>query len=215
MGWSCRDHAVVTAAFLRLDGIDARLRHGRCMFVQGESEAGPPVGVGQPSESQSGHSWNWIAGFGHFDVSPRLTERVARWRPLAAPYGIMGQTWHVDGIPADAVVCGSRSAYDNAVAWATHLRNACRAVHWVEREEDFRAELLTDAAAHIDSPQTARILKLAGQYAYVKLLAHLRGLVSAERQTLSGLPFAAAWQQIGRIPDDDANEVLQDLIRTI
>ena len=46
-GWSCRDHAVVVGRLLRSAGAEVRIRHGRCMFVQGPGAHGaPPVGIG-------------------------------------------------------------------------------------------------------------------------------------------------------------------------
>lgn len=144
------------------------------LFIQGESAAGPAVGVGQESSSHSGHTWDWIEGFGNLDVNPRLNERLGQWRPVAATLGTVGSTWVVRGLPVDAVVCQSRQEYDNAIAKAAHLRNAGRAVYRLDREEPFRPGLLIHGAVHINSPRTRRMVELAGKNAYVKLVVHLR-----------------------------------------
>lgn len=210
-GWSCRDHAVAMAAIICLDGQTVSLRHGRCYFIQGGSEIGPPVAIGQESSSSSGHTWNWVNGFGDFDVSPRLNERAGPWRPIYAPFGIIGSTWAVCDMPTDTVVCQSRREYENAIATATHFHDAGRAVYWVEREEPFRPELLVNAIVHVDSPRTRRIIELAGENAYVKLVAHLRGICAGDRRSLATVSFARAWTRIGEISESEAYKLVQAL----
>jgi hypothetical protein len=207
-GWSCRDHAVAIAGIISLNGLAGGLRHGRCFFIQGASADGPPVGVGQESSSRSGHTWNWIEGFGDLDLSPRLNERDGQWRPVSTLFGIIGSTWSVRDLHTDVVVCRTRREYDNAIARASYLRNAGRAVYWIIREEPFRPELLVDGAVNINSPRTRRIIELAGKNAYVKLVVHLHGVQRGTRKPLSGVSFARAWTRIGEISDQQAGELV-------
>ena len=92
-GWSCRDHIVVVGALLRTLGAEVRIRHGRCMFVQGRGSDGAlPVGIGQQGSSPLGHAWLLVAGLGDLDLSPRIAAPQLPWAGVDSP-GIAGSAW--------------------------------------------------------------------------------------------------------------------------
>ena len=212
-GWSCREHAVAVAALASLAGHIARVRHGRCMFAQGASGDYPPVIKGQDSSSPSGHSWTWIDGFGNLDASPRLRERDRQWRPLDTDFGIVGTTWPVRGLHTRVFFGTKRQNYENAIALATHFPDAGAAIYCLEREDDFRPDMLTDGANYINSPLTSRIIENAGPNAYVKMIVHIRRVLSGERRSLATVSFWRAWRFIGEISDEEAEDLAQSLKR--
>ena len=214
-GWSCREHAAAIAALLTLEGVHVRIRHGRSVFMQGATGNAPPVGFGQEAsdgfDPRPRHTWTWVDGLGDLDVSPRLQERLDRWRPLDTRFGILGSTWPVTGLQTDAVVCTTRADYENAVNRASHLRDAGRAIYLVEREEPFEPGLLIDGRTRLDSPLTPQVMASAGPNGYVKLVVHVRGVLAGQRRSLASVSFGRAWQLIGQIPDREADALVQDL----
>lgn len=211
LGWSCREHAASIAALLTLRGVSVRLRHGRCAFVQGGTGNAPPVAITQQPALRPGHTWAWADGFGDMDVSPRLRIVIGRWRPLDAPFGVVGGIWPVASLPTDAFVLTSKMEYEYRFNEATHLRDAGRAVYLVQREEPFEPGILVDGATRLNSPLTARVIAAAGPAAYMKLIVHVRGLLAGQRKSLSTVSFGRAWQVIGEIPQDVADALIVDL----
>ena len=138
-GWSGRDHAVVVGHLLRSAGADVRIRHGRCMFVQGPGADGaPPVGIGQEGTSRVGHTWLHAAGLGDVDLSPRLGSAQPPWVPVDSP-GVIGSTW-VAGRETGFSMTTHLREYEAAIGRATGATDRLHAVYLMERDEPYTAQ---------------------------------------------------------------------------
>lgn len=185
-GWSCRDHAAVLGAVVALGGHRVTVRHGRCMYVQGESGGHPPVGVGQEVHGRSGHTWLLVDGVGDFDLSPRLNQRVERWRPMNS-IGVIGDQWRIVGdLPTRLTVVKSPVTYDNLIARATYLSDIANAIYYVHHEEPYSLNMIKDPKTCIDSPRFHYIARRCGPAFYVKLVAHLTELLTGSGRPLAG-----------------------------
>lgn len=204
-GWCCRDHSVVLAALLTAEGIKAQVVHGNTAFIQGSTPDGQPsMGTGL-----GGHTWLRVPGFGTVDISPRLGERSSNehfrhWRPLPVDGGLVGKRWDINGMESLAVFVDSAAQYEQAYAVASHANERAVAIYWPQKVVDFSRDMLD--GEYIDSPLTHRFIPMAGADGYVKLAAHLYGLLRDNRRPLARISQRKAWRFIGEID----SEVLRD-----
>ncbi len=193
-GWSCRDHAVVLAALLALDGHEPTIRHGKCTFVQGATADQPPVGFGQEPTHPIGHSWLAI-GAVNLDLSPQLNTPRQGWRPLKS-IGVIGNRWLTEAGASQVALTGTTTDYEHQIAIASHLTNELRAIYLLEREEPFDRRMLT--LGYVNSPLTDRIRRFAGELAYSNLVSHLDSVRQGGPTFDDSGP--KAWRTIGRTP---------------
>lgn len=209
-GWNCRDHALIIAGLLGLEGQRATFRHGRCMFMQGLTEKLPPVGLGQELASRWGHTWLGLDLVGHLDLSPKLDIREAPWRPMRH-VGLVGDEWWAEGAH-DLVVCSSADDYSHAIAAASWFRDRARAIYLHEREEPFEASLLRDPFPWTHSPLSNKLKKgkrSAG--AYLKFLGHLTELKRGDARPLATVSWNRAWDIIDARSEEAARHIEGEL----
>jgi hypothetical protein len=157
-GWSCRDHAVVVGHLLRSAGADVRIRHGRCMFVQGPGADGaPPVGIGQEGSSRVGHTWLYAADLGDVDLSPRLQAAQPPWVPVRSP-GVVGSSWVAGRATAFSVTTHLRE-YEAAIGRATGATGELQAVYLMEREEPYTDAVGRKGLSWANSRVSLRLLE--------------------------------------------------------
>jgi hypothetical protein len=186
-GWSCRDHAVVVGHLLRSAGAAVRIRHGRCMFVQGPgSDGAPPVGIGQQGASRVGHTWLYAAGLGDVDLSPRLETAQPPWVPVESP-GVVGSSW-VAGRAAGFSMTRHLREYEAAIGRATGAMDRLQAVYLMEREEPYTAAIGRKGLSWANSRVSLRLLERGlPDDLYLRFAAHLTGLRAGERRPLGAI----------------------------
>ena len=192
-GWSCRDHIVVGGAVLRTRGAEVRIRHGRCMFVQGPGPGGaPPVGIGQEGSSRIGHAWLLVPGLGDVDLSPRLAAPQPPWSGVDSP-GIVGSAWIAPG-PASFATTTKLREYTAAIERATGAPQELRAVYLIQREEPYRADIARQGLSWANSRVSQRLRgRGLPEDLYLRFAAHLLGLCAGRRQPLAGISPNKAW----------------------
>jgi len=193
-GWSGRDHAVVVGHLLRGAGAEVRIRHGRCMFVQGPgSDGAPPVGIGQEGASRVGHAWLAVSGLGDVDLSPRLTTAQPPWVPVQSP-GVVGSSWVAGRATAFSVTTHLR-AYEAAIARATGATDELQAVYLMEREEPYTAAIGRGGLSWANSRVSLRLLERGlPDDLYLRFAAHLAGVRAGDRRPLRGISHNKAWK---------------------
>ena len=170
-GWNCRDHTVVLGGLLRLLGVEAKLRWGKCTFVQGPAGGLKAVGFGQTPQQPGGHTWLRVPDVGNLDLSPRLGVQMPHWRPLRSG-GVVGNTWRVDG-PSRLLNCATVREYEERIDRASHYAGMATAIYWVDRDEPFQTDMLVYGYAFLDSPLSNRLQILFDSTIYIKLIHHL------------------------------------------
>jgi hypothetical protein len=192
-GWSPRDHIVVVGALLRSLGADVRIRHGRCMFVQGPGPGGAPaVGIGQEGTSRLGHAWLFVPGFGDVDLSPRVAAAQPPWTGVESP-GIVGSAW-VAARETSFQITTDLGEYTAAIEDATGAAGELRAVYLVQREEPYGADVARMGLSWANSRVSQRLRgRGLGEDLYLRFAAHLLGLRAGRRRPLRAISPNKAW----------------------
>jgi len=195
-GWSCRDHVAIVGRLLcDLGGAGVRIRHGRCMFVQGPTADGAAaVGIGQQGMSRIGHAWLTADGIGDVDLSPRLTTSQPPWIAVQSP-GVVGSSWiAATARPARFTMTRTLREYEAAIDRATGAPGELHAVYLREREEPYTSEIARAGLAWANSRVSQRLLErgLPGDL-YARFAAHLLGLQSGRRRELRDISHNKAW----------------------
>jgi len=192
-GWSSRDHIVVVGALLRTLGAEVRIRHGRCMFVQGPGSGGaPPVGIGQEGSSRAGHGWLLVPGLGDVDLSPRVAASQPPWTGVDSP-GIVGSVWMAPRETSFATTSNLRE-YTAAIEDATGAPDELRAVYLIQREEPYGADIARIGLSWANSRVSQRLrARGLAEDLYLRFAAHLLGLRAGRRQALRGISPNKAW----------------------
>jgi hypothetical protein len=200
-GWSARDHAVVVGRLLSGLGADVSIRHGKCMFVQGPGSDGTPaVGLGQEAESKGRHTWLAVAGLGDVDLSPKLAADQRPWRAVDSA-GLVGSSWVAGRATLVAMTQRSR-AYGDEIARASGATDQLQAVYLMQREEPFTDDIARAGLSWANSRVSLRLLERGlPDDLYVRLAAHLLGLLSGERRPLRGISRNRAWSVLAEDRD--------------
>ena len=174
-------------------GADVRIRHGKCMFVQGPGADGASaVGIGQEGASRANHTWVAVAGVGDVDLSPKLAARQPPWRPVRST-GVVGSRL-VAQRPALFAMTAKLGAYDAAIARATNATDQLQAVYLMRREEPFTADIAQAGLSWANSRVSLRLLERGlPDDLYVRFAAHLLGLLADERRPLRDISRNRAW----------------------
>ncbi len=201
-GWSCRDHVVVVGSLLAGLDHEVTIRHGRCMFVQGPGADGAaPVGIGQEGTSKIGHAWLAADGIGDVDLSPRLERRQPPW-PGVAGRGVFGSSWRAER-PARFLMTTTIREYERAIAYATGATDQLHAVYLTERDEPFTAEITRAGLSWARSRVSQRLLERGfADDLYMRLAAHVVGVGSGTRRSLSGISRNKAWSIVAESDRD-------------
>jgi hypothetical protein len=206
-GWSCRDHAVVLAALMTVEGLSAHVVRGASIYIQGPTSSGEePTGLGNVLEAGGGHTWVDVPTFGTVDVSPRLDVRVAHWRPIPVS-GLVGTEWEVPGLASHVAVVESAGRYEEAVTQATRTFDTATAIYWPQEVERFHVGMLD--VSYVDSPLTHRLSDHAGSDCYIKLTAHLIGLTEGVRRPLARVNQRKAWRFLNEVDQALIDEMLR------
>ena len=200
-GWSARDHAVVVGQVLRSLGADVRIRHGKCMFVQGPGcDGAPPVGIGQEIASRHRHTWVSAAGLGDVDLSPKLAARQAPWRPVRSA-GVIGSAWVAER-PARFALTERQRDYDAEIARASAATDQLQAVYLMQREESFTADVAQTGLSWANTRVSLRLLERGlPDDLYARLAAHLLGVLEGARRPLRGISRNRAWSVVAEDRD--------------
>jgi hypothetical protein len=193
-GWSCRDHAWVTALLSRSLGYQPALFHGEAFFAMGPS--GRSAGV---SVSQKPHSWVVVEGAGTIDLSIRADVRIDGGHFRLPVTCIFADAWLPHG-RGNACFLADARAYAHAIEDLPQRRNTLSAMYLVNEAEQFHAGLITRAAGWIRSPLAHRLGSAYGNPSdlYAALALHLRAFLEDETQSLTGLPAMEAWNWLAR-----------------
>jgi hypothetical protein len=191
-GWSCRDHAVLLAAFLAVNTVRSEIVHGRCMFVQGPVDGAPSVGLGQELQQRSGHSWLDVPSAGMVDLSPNLSLDVpGGWRSVEFAAILFDRWWPLER--GRVVKCVTAQIYEAEVAQATHQDGEATAIYLEQRRERFDPPNLVKAIQTIDSPLSDRIYERHGPLAYGAALVHLLEFVAGKARSIASVSQTKAW----------------------
>lgn len=193
-----RDHSVVLAALLTAEGIKAQVVHGLTAFLQGATAGGEPgVGIGG-----GGHSSLRVPGFGTVNISLRLNERLLgdsyrHWRPLPVSGGLVGRRWDVSGMASLVVIANNAVDYEQTYNMATHATERAVAIHGPQEIANFGPEMLD--GEYINSPLTDNFAPIVGAVGYVRLAAHLHGLLRGDSRSLARVSQRKAWRYLTEI----------------
>ena len=196
-GWSCRDHAWVTALLARSSGYRPALFHGEAFFA-----AGPNAKSAGVSVSQKPHSWVVVEDAGTIDLSIRPDARIDGGDYRLPITCVFADSWLPRGKGRVHFV-DEANTYARAVEVLPRRRNTLSAVYLVNEAEQFHAGVVTRAAGWIRSPLTERLGCLYGNPSdlYAALALHLRAFLEGEAQSLRGLPADEAWRWLARTRD--------------
>ncbi len=193
-GWSCRDHAWVTALLAQSYGYRPALFHGEAFFAVGPN--GKSAGV---SVSQRPHSWVVVEDAGAIDLSVRPDVRINGGDFRLPITCVFADSWLPRDRGSVSVLYDAR-VYANAIEDLPQRRNTLSAMYLVNEAEWFHAGLVTRAAGWIRSPLTQQLGATHGEPSdlYAALALHLRAFIEGEAQSLTGLPHAEAWHRLSR-----------------
>lgn len=194
-GWSCRDHAWVTALLARSLGHKSILLHGEACFVVGPNERSVSISV-----HQRPHSWVIAEKVGAIDLSIKPDSRVSESDFRIPITGIFANAW-IPRARGKVFFLDDAAVFARAAEDLPQRRNQLSAVYLINEAEDLHAGHLTRAAGWIGSPLTLQLDSLYGNPSdlYAALMLHLRAFLEGDAQSLTGLPFDEAWRWIARV----------------
>ena len=193
-GWSCRDHALVVATLLEMWGKRSQLLTGSACFVNGSNGDLPPVGL-----QQKPHTWVKCEGFGHIDLSIRISRTgVKAWRPLEDRV-IVNSAFVPQG-GAFTTFSTSPKASEIAIAKASHQVKILNAIYtYTLRDRIYwKRNLIMQSSAYINSPITTRLRRLFGvqDQFHASVALHLFKLVNGEVESLRNVSQEEAWAKL-------------------
>jgi len=191
-GWSCRDHAWVTALLARSLGHKPILFHGEALLV-----VGPNGRSGSISVHQRPHSWIAIEDVGAIDLSIKPDSRVSGSDFRIPITCIFANAW-IPRAKGKVFFLDDAAVFARAIEDLPQRRNQVSAVYLINEAEHLHAGHLTRAAGWIRSPLTLHLDSLYGNPSdlYAALMMHLRSFLEGRVPGFSGLPFEEAWSRI-------------------
>ncbi len=191
-GWSCRDHAWVTALLARLLGHQPALFHGEAFFAVGQN--GRSAGA---SVRQAPHSWIVIEDVGAIDLSTRPDSNVSGVDFPLPITCIFANAWIPHG-RGKAFFLDDPGAFARITQDVPQRRKQASAVYLINEAEHLHTGQLTRAAGWIRSPLAHRLGSLYGDPSdlYAALMLHLHAFLEGSAPSLSGLPFEEAWSRL-------------------
>jgi hypothetical protein len=194
-GWSCRDHAWITALLARSLGHKPILLHGEALFVVGPNGRSESVSI-----RQRPHSWIAMEEVGAIDLSVKPQSRVSGSDFRLPITCVFANAW-IPRARGKVAFIEDAAVFARAAEELPQRRNQASAVYLINEAEDFHAGHLTRAAGWIGSPLTLYLDSLYGNPSdlYAALLLHLRAFLDGDAQSLTGLPFEEAWRWLARV----------------
>lgn len=196
-GWSCRDHALLTALLMQSCGLQPMLAHGEAVFCRQTGNL-PPVSV-----SQRPHSWLLLEHVGAVDLSVKPDFVSAGERYRLGLNAVFAGEWLPRG-KGKVYIVEDADVFARALDALPEQRNHATALYHIAEAEHVHGGHITYSAGWIRSPLTQLIADDYGDPCalYAALLLHLRAFLARETPSLAGLTFDAAWQSIAATSDD-------------
>ena len=194
-GWSCRDHAWLTALLAHSLGYQPELVHGEAFFSRGPAAGGASI-----SARQSPHNWIFVEGVGAIDLSTRSEWHLAGGDYTAPIDCVFADTW-IPRRKGKVYFVQDRQSFAEAVDELPRLRNQWSAVYRIGEAEYLHEGHMTQAAGWIRSPLAVRLDAVHGSNPtdlYCALLLHLRAFLVGKVPSLATLTQAKAWEEIAR-----------------
>ena len=193
-GWSCYDHAVVVALLLTLWGVGCEVVHGQCMFVEGESENGPPIGMGQDAGTRAWHIWLEVSPHLIVDLSPNLAPDPppVHWRNLDF-YGVACGELRPRGI-GRLVRCSTEQGYRQEIALASHSTGGLVAIYREERRASFHVAQAVQRV--LVAGGYYRLQGVEGVRAYAAAVLHLEDFINGAAKAVGGVQPKKAWDVV-------------------
>lgn len=206
-GWSCRDHAWVTALLARSLGHQPALFHGEAFFAVGQN--GRSAGA---SVRQAPHSWIVIEDVGAIDLSTKPDSNVSGVDFQLPITCIFANAWIPHG-RGKAYFLDDPGAFARVTQDVPQRRNQATAVYLTHEAEHLHTGHLTRAAGWIRSPLAQRLGSLHGNPSdlYAALLLHLRAFLEGDAQSLTGLPAGEAWNWLARVREGAIERAQQSI----
>jgi hypothetical protein len=162
------------------------------MFVEGQTENGPPIGMGQDAGTEGWHTWLEVSSQGVIDVSPNLAPDPppVHWRNLDFN-GVVRDELHPPGI-GRLVRCSTETAYRREIALASHQTGGLVAIYREERRAAFHVAQLGQQ----EGPMVGRYYKLGnveGARAYAAAVLHLEDFSNGCAKAVGGVQPKKAW----------------------
>jgi hypothetical protein len=193
-GWSCRDHAWLTALLAHSLGHDPLLVHGEAFFVRGAA-----AGAASVSGHQSPHGWVYIEGVGAIDLSTRSSWHLSGGDYTVPIDCVFANTW-IPRRKGKAYFVHDLARFSEAIGKFSRQRNRCSAIYRIGEAEQLHEGHVTRAAGWIRSTLAVRLDAVYGNPTdlYCALLLHLRAFLEGEAPSLAALPQEKAWREIAR-----------------
>lgn len=204
-GWSCRDHAWLTALLAQSLGYKPALFHGEAFFVKARTKRS-----GSLSYYQRPHSWVVVEGVGAIDLSikPDFSSSGDNFRiPIRC---IFADECMPRG-KSKAFFFDQADVFTRAAEYPGQLCNQDTAVYLIKEAEQLHSGHMQYAAGWIGSPLTVRLDAAYGNPSalYAALLLHLRSFLEGGVPSLAGLPCEEAWRQIADMREGAIDRIRQ------
>jgi hypothetical protein len=193
------------AWLMRLLGVSSRICTGKMMMI-----CGPDVGCQPHGLESNPHTWNFVEGFGHVDLSVRVPKydfpSAENWNLSAV---VRSEVIAIPKVEFEAVT--SEQLYQDHVSIASNL--AARRFLIYRAQQVVQAESISTADVHkwIHSPLGDRLEEDygSGSLIYLQAIHHLWMFSKGNCPSLTGLSKDAAWMHLSRIPTREMEEILQ------
>ncbi|MBM4043793.1 MAG: hypothetical protein FJ279_01640 [Planctomycetes bacterium] len=195
-GWSCREHAFISACLAAASGIQACIVIGKAMFMQGPQNGKAPAILGCDANDSGTHAWLSIPKLGTTDISPNLDISISAWRRLQFS-GIVNGVWEPQGTGM-FLSCSSKTDYENEIALGTHGSHGNRAVYWPQRQFDLTEAMVRDAFAFTNSPLTDWLRRSHATDVLAKAALHLWDRINRRVRSVAGVSQAKAWRIVAQ-----------------
>lgn len=193
-GWSCRDHAWLTALLAHSLGCRPTLFHGEAFFVKARTKRSGTI-----SYYQRPHSWVVVEGVGAIDLSinPDFIISGDHFQiPIKCIFS--DQCQPVGRKKVFFCHQGNADVYSRAIEYPEKLSTEVAAIYLIKEAEQFHAGHIQRAAGWIGSPLTVRLDAVYGNPSdlYAALLLHIRAFIEGRAPGLSGLPQEESWRRV-------------------
>jgi hypothetical protein len=203
-GWNCRDHAIVSAGLLLLEGKRVNLCEGKNMIVRGPIGDTPPVGYGQASERSDGRH-GWVStGDGlvtDYSMSTPSPEQGKGWKGVLNPF--IEDSVCSNNSGAEIILTHSQFEYDNEINKSTHLNNRLFVIYFLESASPPSLETFANPFIWINSPLSKKMKSRFSNGIYIKIIMHLYDLSRGNTKSLSDKSRIAAWSCVNKRSGDE------------
>lgn len=191
-GWSCRDHAWITALLSRSLGHEPAFFHGEAFFVKAATKKSGNIGF-----YQRPHSWVVVESIGAVDLSIKSDFSSANDH-LRIPLKCIYADECLPRGKNKVFFFDQTGEFSRALAYPEQLCNQVAALYLAGETERLHDDHLQYAAGWIGSPLIERLDAVYGDPSdlYAALLLHLHAFLEGHAPSLSGLPQEEAWHQL-------------------